>query len=140
MTTRSGGCLCGQVKFVLTGEPVASRLCWCRDCQHMAGNGTANGMFPSEGLQVTGEVSAYSRTADSGNVVRRRFCPACGCHLFADSSGRPSLTVVRLGTLDDPSSVRPAANIWAASAPDWACLDSALQRFDHQPPPPRPAA
>jgi hypothetical protein len=141
MTTRTGGCLCGQVKFTLTGEPVASRLCWCRECQRMAANGTANAIFPSDALRVTGQPATYERTADSGNVVSRRFCVACGCHLFADSNGRPGFTVVRLGTLDDPSSIRPAANIWAASAPGWACLDAALPRFEQQPPPPpKPAA
>lgn len=138
MTLRTGACLCGEVRFSLTGEPVGSRLCWCRDCQHIAGNGTANAMFPSSAIEVTGPVADYLRTADSGNQVRRRFCATCGSHLFADSSGRPGLTVVRLGTLDDPSSITPTANIWAASAPAWACLDAALERFDAQPAPPRP--
>lgn len=138
MTLRTGACLCGEVRFSLTGEPVGSRLCWCRDCQHIAGNGTANAMFPSSAIEVTGPVADYLRTADSGNQVRRRFCAKCGSHLFADSSGRPGLTVVRLGTLDDPSSITPTANIWAASAPAWACLDAALESFDAQPVPPRP--
>lgn len=139
MTLRTGACLCGEVRFTLTGEPVGARLCWCRDCQHLAGNGTANAMFPSSAIEVSGPVADYLRTADSGNQVRRRFCARCGSHLFADSSGRPGLTVVRLGTLDDPSSITPTANIWAASAPAWACLDPALERFDAQPAPPRPA-
>jgi hypothetical protein len=50
------------------------------------------------------------------------------------------LTVVRLGTLDDPSSIRPVANIWSASAPDWACLDPGLPRIERQPPSPQPPA
>jgi hypothetical protein len=48
--------------------------------------------------------------------------------------------VVRAGTLDDPSAIRPTANIWAASAPAWACLDPALERVDRQPAPPPSAA
>lgn len=139
MTERTGRCLCGQVQYRITAEPLISRLCWCRDCQHLAGNGTANAIFPSESLHVSGSTAAYTSNADSGNRIMRRFCPTCGSHLFADSSGRPGLTVVRLGTLDDPSSVRPVANIWAASAPAWACLDPALARIERQPPPPGPA-
>ena len=137
MTPRTGGCLCGAVRYRLGAEPVTARLCWCRDCQHIAGNGTANAIFPSEALQITGSTSEYLSAADSGNQVRRRFCPQCGSHLFADSTGRAGLTVVRLGTLDDPSSISPLANIWSASAPAWACLDASLQQVPQQPPPPQ---
>ena len=140
MTQRTGGCLCGQVRYRLSAEPVVSRLCWCRDCQHIAGNGTANPIFPTASIQITGTTTEFSSRGDSGNLVSRRFCPQCGCHLFADSTGRVGLTVVRLGTLDEPSSIRPVANIWSASAPDWACLDPELPRIEHQPPSPQPPA
>jgi hypothetical protein len=138
MAERTGGCLCGNVRYRLTGEPVIARICWCRDCQHLSSNGTVNAIFPASALQVDGSPGEYASTADSGNQVRRRFCTACGCHLFADSTGRPGLTVVRVGTMDDPSSVKPSANIWSASAPAWACLDAALERIEHQPAPLRP--
>ena len=141
MTERTGSCLCGSVTYRLTADPIASRVCWCRDCQRIASNGTVNAIVPSAAIEVTGEMGEYLRTAASGNEVRRRFCPACGSHLFANSSARPSLTVVRAGTLDDPSSIKPTANIWAASAPAWACLDDSLERIEHQPaPPPAPPA
>lgn len=140
MGEMTGGCLCGRVRYRVTAEPLGARLCWCRDCQHIAGNGTANAVFPTERIEISGEPAEYVSQADSGNTIRRRFCPACGCHLFSDSSGRAGLTVVRVGTLDDPSAVAPSANIWAASAPAWACLDPALDRIERQPPPPGPAA
>ncbi len=132
MTERTGACLCGQIRFRLTAEPVASRVCWCRDCQRLASNGTVNILVPSASLEVTGSPSAHVRQAHSGNQVTRRFCPGCGAHLFADSSGRVGLTVIRVGTLDDPSSIQPTANIWASSAPRWSCLDPTLDRFDQQ--------
>ncbi|ODU99222.1 MAG: aldehyde-activating protein [Rubrivivax sp. SCN 70-15] len=135
MSERTGGCLCGAVRYRLSAEPVVSRICWCRDCQRLAANGTVNAIFPSAAIEVTGTTAEYTSTADSGNQVRRRFCPSCGSQLFADSSGRPGLTVVRLGTLDHPSSVTPSANIWAGSAPAWACLDAGLERFERQPGP-----
>lgn len=141
MSERTGGCLCGQVRYRLSAEPLVSRLCWCKDCQHIAGNATANAIFPTSAIETTGVLHDYTSAADSGNQVRRRFCPQCGCHLFAESTGRAGFTVVRLGTLDDPSSVRPTANIWSASAPAWACLDPALERIEGQPvPPARPSA
>lgn len=138
MSERTGGCLCGLVRYRLTGEPVVSRICWCRDCQHISSNGTVNAIFPSTSIEVNGAPSEYVSAADSGNHVRRRFCPRCGSHLFADSTGRAGLTVVRVGTLDEPSSIGPVANIWTSSAPAWACLDPALASVDGQPLPLQP--
>lgn len=133
-----GGCLCGQVRFRISAEPIASRICWCTDCQHLASNGTVNAVFPSDAIHCQGTLAEYARTADSGNEVRRRFCPACGCQVFADSTGRQGFTVVRVGTLDNPSLIRPTANIWSSSAPSWACLDSELARVEKAPPSPPP--
>jgi hypothetical protein len=140
MTERTGRCLCGAVSFRLTTEPIATRVCWCRDCQHLAANGTVNLMVAADGLTVSGTLSEHTKTADSGNEVTRQFCPNCGTHLFAKSSARPQFRVIRAGNLDEPSSVQPSVNIWAASAPSWACLDPALERVDHQPVPPQPAS
>lgn len=136
MSEQRGSCLCGQVSYRISTEPLLARICWCRNCQHIAANGTVNAIFPSSAIEITGSLSEYISTADSAHQVRRRFCPKCGCHLFADSTGRPQLTVVRVGTLHDPSSIRPVANIWSASAPAWACLDQNLERIEAQPPPP----
>ena len=139
MSGFSGRCLCGDVSYRITADPVVSRICWCRDCQRIASNGTVNAIFPTPAIAISGTPAEYLRPADSGHQVRRRFCARCGSHLFADSTGRPGLTVVRLGTLDEPSSIRPAANIWSASAPTWACLDGTLERIERQPlPPPAP--
>jgi hypothetical protein len=139
MTERTGRCLCGAVSFKLATEPLATRVCWCRDCQHLAANGTVNLLVPADGLTISGVLSEHTKTADSGNEVTRQFCPQCGTHLFAKSSARPLFRVVRAGNLDDPSSVQPSTNIWAASAPIWACLDPVLERVEQQPLPPKPS-
>jgi hypothetical protein len=139
MTERSGRCLCGAVTFKLATEPQAIRICWCRDCQHLAANGTVNLLIAADALTISGALSEYTKTADSGNQVSRQFCPSCGTHLFAKSSARPQFRVVRAGNLDEPSSIQPNMYIWAASAPTWACLDSSLERAEKQPRPPTPS-
>jgi len=137
MTTRTGRCLCGAVRFTLTSEPVATRICWCRDCQHLSANGSVNLLIAADALSWSGELASYTKTADSGNEVIREFCPGCGMHLFARSSARPQFRVVRAGNLDEPSSIQPTMNIWTASAPAWACLDPALPCSEQQPAPPK---
>ena len=141
MTERTGHCLCGAVSFTLASDPVVVRLCWCRDCQHLAANGTVNMLVATEALAVSGALAEHTKTADSGNAVTRSFCPTCGTHLFARSSARPQFRVVRAGNLDEPSSIRPTMNIWTSSAPEWACFNHELERTERQPqPPPQPVS
>lgn len=133
MEIKKGQCICGNVKYKISAEPVATRICWCRDCQYLAANGTVNIVVPSTELSIEGSLKMFIKTADSGNVIERRFCPDCGTQLFANSSARPQVTVVRVGTLENPSSVKPSANIWTSSAPTWACLNAELEQITHQP-------
>ena len=140
MTDRTGRCLCGAVTFKVSGEPISSRICWCRDCQHVSANGTVNAVFPAEAFQVQGQLTEYTRVADSGNTIARLFCPTCGGHVYGHTSSRPQLRVIRVGALDDPSSIAPRQNIWTSSAPGWACLDPDIEQVSAQPAPPPPKA
>jgi hypothetical protein len=133
----TGGCLCGAVHYNTESEPITTRLCWCRVCQFFAaGNAAVSVCFPKAGMNVTGEMRDYESTAESGNRMHRRFCPVCGTQMFSEAESRPHLIFVRAGTLDDAGIARPAATIWTASAPKWACIDERLPRFEGQPPPP----
>ena len=133
----TGGCLCGAVRYEIEAEPIVTRLCWCRVCQFIAaGNAAVSVCFPSRRLSVVGEMRDFESVAHSGNRMHRRFCPTCGTHLFSEAESRPHLIFVRAGTLDDREVARPAATIWTARAPSWACLDAALPSWEGQPPPP----
>jgi hypothetical protein len=133
MSVRTGSCLCGAVQYKVSGEPLIARICWCRVCQKISGNGTANAIFASSSIEVAGSMSSFTSKAESGNDISRHFCSSCGCHLFANSAASPQYRVVRLGTLDDPSSIKPVINMWASSAPSWACLDPNLKIENRQP-------
>ena len=131
---RNGGCRCGAVRYTLEAEPLATRLCWCRDCQYWAlGNAAVNIMVPRAAVAVTGQPRHFDSVADSGNRMRRTFCGECGTHLFSQSSGNLQNMVIRVGSLDDASDIRPTVVIWTDSAPPWAHIDPALQAFPRQP-------
>jgi hypothetical protein len=129
----TGRCFCGAVRFRFDRLPVVARACWCRDCQYLScGNASINAIFRTQGFELTGEVSEYFSTADSGNVMRRRFCGKCGTPLFSSSNARPDLMVVRAGALDDPEIGRPASFIWTASAPSWGWVSPDLPSCEGQ--------
>ena len=132
----TGGCLCRAVRFEIAAAPMAARTCWCRLCQYLGG-GTAsvNICFPSDAVSVTGEIRYYESVADSGNVMRRGFCPTCGTPLTSAAQARPHLIFIRAGALDDPGLMGPQASIWTDAAPGWACIDPAIPSYPGQIPP-----
>ena len=132
----TGGCRCGAVRYTATAEPLATRTCWCRDCQYVAaGSATVNMVFRSETVTLSGPLTAYESTADSGSRMTRRFCARCGTPVTSAAASRPHLVILRAGTLDEPARVRPSMTIWTDSAPPWACIDERLPKVAKQPPP-----
>lgn len=131
----SGGCLCGAVRYEVTGEPVATRLCYCRVCQYLACGGVAANMqLRAEDVRITGALKEYRSVADSGNAMSRGFCPECGTHMVSRSSGQPGFLVLRAGTLDETARYRPQLAIFTSRAPEWMCMDPELPKFAEQQP------
>jgi len=130
----AGGCLCGAVRYEIAADaPLGVRQCWCRVCQYLgAGSGTVNAIFLKDAVTVSGPLTDYVSIADSGSVMRRRFCTECGTPVFSETDPRPHQIIVRVGTLDDPNIARPGAIIWTKSAPSWACFDPDLPQAGGQ--------
>lgn len=132
----SGHCLCKAIRFTIDAEPIGARMCWCHDCQRIAsGSATVNVLFPADAVQFEGDVTHYEMVADSGNIVRRGFCPKCGSQLFSATVEPKGMPIrIRAGVLADPELIAPQAIIWTESAPKWAVLDPALPHFPKGPP------
>ena len=130
----TGHCYCGNVSYEAKGPVFLKAECLCRECQYITGGGSLHIIaVPLDGFALTkGEVKGYKR-ADIEGAVTRQFCPNCGTHMFTRAPALADAIIIKVGTLDDPSSINPVANIWASSAPAWACLDPQLERFEGQP-------
>ena len=137
--TYTGRCACGALTIAITGECLATRQCWCRQCQQIAtGGSTTNAIFRTEDVRISGNLNSASWTAASGNSLTFYFCPKCGTQIYGQSSARLHLKTVRLGAIDEPHGLRPQMVIWTDEAPDWALIDPALEQWPRQPPPPSP--
>ena len=128
----TGRCFCGQVRYSIDAEPLASGICWCRDCQYIAsGSATVNVIFPQESVEIDGEVTTIEKIADSGNRLERGFCSKCGSQLFGRGIDPSSKTIrIRAGSLDNPDLMAPQIIIWTDSAPSWAVFDPKLPRHN----------
>ena len=121
--TMTGGCLCGQVRYEIEGEAQVAMVCHCKNCQRQAGSlaSTIIGV-PRGALQHSGEIKVYADRGDSGNALERQFCPNCGSPLFTIAESAPAMIFVKVGTLDDTSSFKPAMHIFAKSKQEWVDL------------------
>lgn len=130
MASITGGCLCGAVRYSAEAEPAFVGICHCRNCQKATGSAFAVvAGLPEAALSVSGEVKTFRDTGDSGKALFRRFCPDCGSTLFDAAEAMPGVVMVLTGTMDDPSWVKPAVQIYCDSAQPWVELEGEMQRF-----------
>ena len=128
--TYVGRCLCGAVTYRATGAPAFVANCYCIDCRRESGGGHITAVaVPDVSLTTVGETRDYVKPADSGKTIRNTFCPACATTLFTHPSKLPDLALIRAGTLDDASAVRPRFNLYVVAAPDWDRPPAGLTDF-----------
>ncbi|HEX7876236.1 MAG TPA: GFA family protein [Sphingobium sp.] len=131
--TRTGGCLCGAVRYSAPGTPLAVATCHCRDCQKQAGSAfSLLAIFPRDAVIFEGELALFSGRGDSGNAIERRFCRACGSPISSDSDAmrERGVIVIKAGTLDDVSDLQPAIHYWTRSRQDWFALPTDVPQRD----------
>jgi len=106
---RTGGCLCGAVRYEVRGEPYQSGICHCATCRKLTGSAfspTAN--WHADQFTMSGELKTFER---------RSFCPSCGSRLFFLFEGGVE---VFLGTLDDaPYDIAPMVEVWTVRREPW---------------------
>lgn len=137
--TLEGGCLCGAIRYRLTGAHNYVLQCCCRDCQKATGTGhtTIIGVHRSQ-LDLHGTPATHTTTGDTGGSVTRHFCASCGGRLYTSGTLPGENVIVQAGSLDDPNAVAPQAVIYAKDAPSWDFFDPTLPQHPAAPPPRRP--
>ena len=132
--TLTGGCLCGAVRYQCSSEPKVVGHCHCVDCRKSSGSGhCTHAAVAADGFRLTGAVTVYDHPADSGNMVSRSFCPACGAPIHSTNSAMPGLVFLRASSLDDPDAITPQMVVYASRAPAWDHMDPALPSFPGMP-------
>ena len=133
MTTTSGGCLCGAVRYELSAPQLFGGFCHCVDCRKTSSSHSASMAVPEAALKITGETRSFSSVGGSGNPVTRVFCPNCGTGILSKGV-RPGVVMLKAGTLDDPEHFKPMAAIYVSRAPSWDKPPQGLPAFAEMPP------
>src|SRR5215510_6475968 len=125
MAKLSGGCLCGGVRYESDAEPKGSAVCHCTHCQKTSGSAfSVNVIVPAASVKFTGDsLASYQDRGERGRTLQRKFCRICGSSLASEAEAFPGAIILKAGTLDDRSAVKPAAHIWTASAQPWVKIE-----------------
>ena len=58
--SKTGGCLCGQVRYEATTAPLMSGVCHCKNCQKQAGTAFSTlAAFQKSDVDFVGELALY---------------------------------------------------------------------------------
>jgi len=119
VSPRTGGCLCGAVRFSVSGPVRDVVVCHCVECRRWAGGAWPATAAHRDDLTVTGEDALrWEPSPASATSARRGTCLACGSSLFWEAPGRPTVSI-GVGALDDAGGLELAAHIYAANAQEW---------------------
>ena len=129
-----GGCLCGAVRYRVTGQPFRTGVCHCRFCQRRTGSAFGVGVyFRKQDFELTrGALKSYEHKSDeSGRWLRMEFCANCGntvtwtLELFPDGRG------VAGGSFDDPGWIKVERHTWTRSKQHWVPIPPEVEKHEN---------
>jgi hypothetical protein len=129
-----GSCLCGAVRFEVTGPFATVTYCHCASCKKLSGGaGTVNGRARTDAIRVL-EGADLLRTYQPPEGTAKTFCSVCGSNVFGGGWPESETASVRLSAVDSPLDQRPERHIYVRSLASWETLpDDGAERFDVRP-------
>ena len=134
MRVRTGGCLCGAVRYHVDGSMRPVIACHCHQCRKQSGHYFAATQAARSNVEIAGgEAITWYRASEN---AERGFCSRCGSALFWNWDGADRLSILA-GSLDDPSGLSLIGHIYTAEKGDYYAIDDGLPqrayRFDGDP-------
>lgn len=128
--TLTGSCLCGTLKYRVSGQPTHFYHCHCSRCRKSTGTGHATNLFVASGtLEWEGDASLIRRyRPPDAKRFTRTFCDTCGGPLprvFRESD----VVFIPAGTLNEEPNIKPQARIFLGSGTSWSCSAEELPGF-----------
>lgn len=126
----NGSCLCGQVRFEITGEIQEIIYCHCSQCRKAQGSAFAsNGNVDAKEFRfISGEDELTGYESSPGQT--KYFCKHCGSPIISKNDSVQNNVRVRLGVIETDISERPMAHIFVTSKANWEDIDGDLPQYE----------
>ncbi len=120
----SGSCLCGNVKYEISGEVGEIVHCHCQTCQKAHGTAfVSTARVADKDFHILGDSKLKSFESSPGK--NRFFCPNCGTQVYAKRKETEHI-ILRLGSLDSDPKTKEHKHIWVSEKACWYTIDSNL--------------
>jgi hypothetical protein len=125
--TRQGNCLCGAVRFEVSGPMRDILICHCAQCRRQHGHAAAFTNAPKEKFKFLEDRGlTWYRSSDG---AERGFCRECGSNLFWRRVNGSTLSVTP-GSLESPTGLTCGAHVFTAWKGDYYDLpEDGLPRY-----------
>lgn len=125
-----GGCLCGAIRFEITGPIRNIVCCHCSECRKAQGSAFAtNGIVKVQDFELIGggdSLTGYESTP--GQV--KYFCKVCGSPIISKSESMTDEVRIRVGAIESDISERPVAHIFVSSKANWEDICGELPQYE----------
>ncbi|HYN19781.1 MAG TPA: GFA family protein [Thermoanaerobaculia bacterium] len=126
-----GGCLCGKIRYEVTGPFLRAGHCHCSRCRKHSGAavGTQGRVRREDFRLVFGEESLRVYDPGEGAAVKA-FCGACGSSLFGGTWPEGPEVSIRLGSVDGDPGIRPQYHTFVGSRAVWDEITDDLPQYE----------
>jgi hypothetical protein len=127
MQFREGGCLCGAIRYRVSGTPLYTAICHCQSCRKAsAAPSVAWQTYELHNFEL---LTGKPRTYRSSPGVQRTFCQNCGSPLTFSSEQRATQIDITSVSLDDPEAMPPDREVWLQDKLSWESVNVVRQQF-----------
>jgi hypothetical protein len=119
-----GSCLCGNVRYEISGEIGDIVHCHCLKCRKAYGSAFSSvAAVNDKSFTLLGEGNLKDYESSPGK--HRYFCLACGTHIYAKRIGTEHI-ILRLGSVDSEITAPEKNHIWVSAKANWYTINSNL--------------
>lgn len=124
-----GSCLCGGIKYEITGALFDALNCHCSMCRKAQGAAFRSRarVRTADFRLVVGEDLLTFYESSRGN--HRGFCRICGSPILTKFDSDNTVFSLPLGTLDDDPGIRPQLHVYVGSKAPWFTISDDLPQF-----------
>lgn len=131
-----GSCLCGDVAYEISGEPMRMAYCYCSRCRRARSAAhAANIFYPLDAVRFTrGAAQVVDYQLPEARFFGTAFCERCGAMVARRAVAR-GLVNVPAGSLDVDPGIRAMMQVFVDSKAGWIDItDTITPRFAEMPP------